>query len=60
MGSFSLFHWIVVLAFLTLPFPIGKILKRDGLNPFWSLLYFVPLANLIGLWIWAYKRRSAD
>ncbi len=54
MGAFSIFHWIVVLVFLTVPFPIAAILKRDGRSPFWALLYFVPIANIIGLWVWAY------
>lgn len=54
MGSLSIFHWIVFLVVIAMPFPIAKILKRDGRNPFWALLYFVPIVNVVALWVWAY------
>ena len=60
MGSLSIFHWVIVLLLLATPFPIAAILKRDGRNPYWALLYFVPLVNLIALWFWAYGTRSED
>jgi hypothetical protein len=55
MAGYGLGHWLVftvmVLVFI---YPIGKILTRIGLSPFWSILAFVPLVNLIGLWVLAF------
>ncbi len=44
-------HWVIfmVVAVLVL-YPIGRILKRLGLSPFWSVLAFIPLVNLAALW----------
>jgi hypothetical protein len=52
MGTWSTAHWImfVILAVLIL-YPIGRILSRIGFSPFWAVLAFIPLANLIGLWV---------
>jgi len=52
MGNWSALHWImfVVLAVVIL-YPIGRILSRIGFSPFWSVLAFIPLANIIGLWV---------
>lgn len=54
MGGWSGFHWVmfVVLAVLIL-YPSGRILGRIGFSPFWSVLAFIPLANIIGLWVLA-------
>ncbi len=42
---------LLIVLSLALPvFPIWRILKRMGFNPALSLLYFVPIAGLIGLW----------
>lgn len=35
-------------------YPIGRILNRIGLSPFWSVLALIPLVNLISLWIFAF------
>ncbi|MCM2400816.1 hypothetical protein NBH20_06585 [Rhizobium sp. S153] len=55
MGSFSLWHWLIAIAFWFLLFgwPISKILRKAGFSGWWVLLIFVPLANLIGLWVFA-------
>ncbi len=45
--------WFVVVAAVIL-YPTGRILGRMGFSPFWSILAFIPLLNLIGLWIVAF------
>ena len=52
MGDWSIGHWIMfaVIAALIL-YPTGRILSRMGFSPFWSVVAFIPLANIIGLWI---------
>jgi uncharacterized membrane protein YhaH (DUF805 family) len=51
-------HLLVVLVtvgiFLTFFIPVVRILHRTGHSGWWSLLLFVPLANWIALWIFAY------
>jgi predicted PurR-regulated permease PerM len=47
-------HWIFVAAMAAVVlYPIGRILRRAGFSPFWSVLAVVPLVNLIGLWIFS-------
>lgn len=47
-------HWLAFAAMVALiVYPVGKILRRVGLSPFWSLLAFVPVLNILGLWILA-------
>ncbi|CAJ0684085.1 hypothetical protein ACTHR6_16955 [Ralstonia holmesii] len=55
MAGYGLAHWITfaVMA-LVLLYPIGRILMRIGFSPFWAALVFVPLFNLIGLWLLAF------
>ena len=33
---------------------VGRLLRRTGHSPWWALLLVVPLANVIGLWVWAF------
>lgn len=48
-------HWIffVVMVVIVL-YPIGRILERIGLSPFWSIVAVIPLLNLVGLWVLAF------
>lgn len=49
-------HWMAfVLLAAVVIYPIGRILARLGYSPFWSILAFVPVANLVGLWIVALR-----
>jgi hypothetical protein len=58
MGSFSIVHWIIVAIVFAPVFPIARILVRTGKNPVWSLLYFVPLVNVVALFLFANSRWS--
>ena len=60
MTSFGLAHWIsfIAMAILVL-YPLGRILWRAGFSPFWSLLVFVPIVNLIALWVFAFSEWEA-
>jgi hypothetical protein len=51
MGYWSAWHWIAFTAFAALVlYPTGRILSRIGFSPFWSVVAFIPFANLVGLW----------
>jgi hypothetical protein len=49
------FHWLwfIVVVALVL-YPTGRILNRMGFSPLWSVLAFVPILNLVALWIVAF------
>lgn len=36
--------------------PFANILHRAGRSRWWTVLAFVPLLNLIGLWVFAFTR----
>jgi hypothetical protein len=50
--GFGPVHWIVFIAMaLLVLYPVGRILGRIGFSPLWSALLFVPIVNLLALWI---------
>lgn len=59
MGSFSIWHWIIVLSVISVVVPAWRILGRLGISPLWSLLYFLPFGGLVGVWVLAYARWPA-
>jgi hypothetical protein len=47
-------HWVVfIIAVAVVLYPLGRILKRIGFSPFWSILFLIPLVNLIAVWVLA-------
>jgi len=51
----SIWHWIIVIFFLFIYlFPVVKILNKAGYSGWWCILAFVPLLNLIMLWVFAF------
>ena len=54
-------HWIFFALMVALIlYPVGRILNRLGLSPFWSLLIFIPFVNLISLWVLAFSDWPVD
>jgi hypothetical protein len=63
MGALSAWHLLnlpilAVIAFVLI-FPVSRILKRLGWNPWFSLLSVVPLLNIGLLWAVAYAQWPA-
>ena len=53
--GYGLAHWLVFAAgAIVFIFPVGRILRRLGLSPLWSLVAFAPGFNLFGLWMLAF------
>ena len=51
---FGPFHWVFFIAVVAVVlYPVGRILRRIGFSPLWSVLVFVPLINLVALWVLA-------
>lgn len=63
MAGYGFGHWLVFIVFVAVfVYPIGRVLGRIGLSPLWSIVAFIPVVNLIALWILAFadwpERRS--
>ena len=50
---------IVLLALALVGVPLWRIVKRTGLPPALSLLGFVPIANIIFIWVFAFTEWPA-
>ena len=51
LGPVHWFAFVVLVAFAI--YPIGTILRRIGFSPLWSVLVFVPIVNVLAIWILA-------
>lgn len=64
MDMYSPSHLIIFIVYVVvLIIPITKILNRTGFSGWWSLVTFIPLVNLVFLWIFAsakWPAQSAD
>lgn len=61
MTGYGFGHWFFfVVMVAVILYPMGRILNRLGLSPFWSLLTFIPLVNLISLWALAFSDWPAE
>lgn len=66
MAGFGIGHWVAfAIMVAVLLYPIGRILGRIGLSPFWSILALIPLVNVIALWVlafvdWPWKDRRTS
>jgi len=57
---FSFGHGLFLLVFLVIAgIPFWRIVQRTGMNPVLSLLWFVPLVNVIWLWVFAFAEWPA-
>ena len=56
-SSLSIWHIIIFLvAFLIFLVPYVMIIRKAGYSGWWVLVTFVPLVNLIMLWVFALAR----
>jgi hypothetical protein len=54
-GSMSIFHWLVLLILAAIYLiPTARILQRAGFSGWWVIIGLIPLANVIGLWVFAF------
>lgn len=61
LAGYGFAHWLVfLLTIVAVLYPIGRILNRLGMSPFWSILVFIPMVNLIGLWVLAFADWPRD
>ena len=61
MGSFSIWHWIIILLYLAIiVVPCWRIVRKAGYSGAWALLLLVPLVNVILLWVFAFIRWPSE
>jgi uncharacterized membrane protein YhaH (DUF805 family) len=57
MDGFGLWQFLVAIFWIVaISVPIVKILQRTGHSGWWCILAFIPLLNLLALWLFAYAR----
>jgi len=57
MRGFSIWHWVMLIVFAGLTIlPFWKITKKAGFSGWWSLWIFVPMANVVWLYVLAFSR----
>ncbi len=57
MGSFSIWHWLIILIILVLPaWFFSRVVSKAGFSGWWALLGVLPLINLVALWIFAFAK----
>ena len=55
MYGYGPFHWLWFIVMITaVAYPLGRILSRMGFSPLWAIVMFIPLVNLVALWILAF------
>ena len=57
MGSFSIWHWLIVIFILVLyVWPLWRIVRKAGYPGALSLLTFIPIVNIIMFWVFAFVK----
>ena len=60
MGTLSIAHWLIVIVLMAIyGVPMALILSRAGYSRWWVIVFFVPLANVVALWVFAFARWPA-
>jgi hypothetical protein len=54
-------HWMMpvvmpLLFVIVVGIPLAQVLHRAGRSRWWTIVAFIPLLNLIGLWVFAFTR----
>jgi Na+/melibiose symporter-like transporter len=54
-AAFTIAHFFIgLIVLIILLFPIIKILQKAGYSGWWVLLWFLPIGNIVALWIFAF------
>ena len=60
MGSFSIWHWLVVLLAVAPNLMFIPAVRRTGFSGWWVALSVLPIVGLIILWTWANTKWPAE
>ena len=61
MGSLSEGHWLISLVVIVVVLaiylvPIVTIIRKAGYSGWWCLMLFLPLVNIVMLWVFAFAK----
>ena len=56
MGSFSIWHWLIVLLFLVPNLIFIPAVRKTGFSAWWVVLSLIPVVGVVVLWVWAYAK----
>lgn len=59
MGTFSIWHWLVILTavmLVGLNLPALWVLKKAGKSRWQFILAVVPIVNIVWIWVFAFSR----
>lgn len=57
MGSFSIWHWIILVVWLAVFIvPLWRIVSKAGFPGALALLAIIPLLNIVLLWVFAFVK----
>jgi hypothetical protein len=57
MGGVSFWQLIIVLVIFILPIWVwGRIVNKAGYSRWWVIFMFIPLVNIIMIWVFAYAK----
>ena len=59
MGTFSIWHWLIVILLLVSLYFFSRVVGKTGFSPWWTLLALIPVVNLVMLWVFAYAKWPA-
>jgi hypothetical protein len=51
---------VALLSLLAIAYPASRVLKRMGFSRWWTIVAFIPYANVIALWVLSFIRWPAD
>ena len=59
MSDWTIWHWLFALLVIGNVALAGIVARRAGFSAWWALALFVPVANIIILWLFAYAKWPA-
>lgn len=60
MGSFSIWHWMIVVILLVPNLMFIPAVKKTGFSASWVVLSFIPIVGCVLLWVWAYTKWPSE
>ena len=61
VGGISIWQLIIILLLVLIPLIIFRpIVKKAGFSGWWALIIFVPIVNLVMIWIFAFISWPAE
>jgi hypothetical protein len=60
MGSFSIWHWLIVFLLFAPPLLFIPIIKKAGFSGWWVIPAMLPIVNIVLLWVFAFARWPSD